>query len=99
MVPSFVLMCAQVVRAAGDAYITAATKIPRLSPAGGAQLAADAEYLANVMSALAVAPPAALAAAAALGGAPDDAVAAAAAAGGGGGGGPHDAQVRVCAWV
>jgi hypothetical protein len=45
------------VRGAGSLYADTVLTIPQLSPAGAAQLAADAEYFANVMSALAVAPP------------------------------------------
>ena len=49
-------------RAAGRLYVDAALRIPRLGAAGAQQLAADAEYFANVLSALAAAPPPALAA-------------------------------------
>jgi hypothetical protein len=54
------LSCLQVVRGAGLLYADAVLQINALSPSGGAQLAADAEYFCNVMSALAVAPPAGL---------------------------------------
>ncbi|KAI8464920.1 MAG: Golgi complex component 7-domain-containing protein [Monoraphidium minutum] len=47
----------KVVRGAGLTYADAILRIPALSAAGAAQLAADAEYFCNVMSALAVAPP------------------------------------------
>lgn len=47
----------QVVRGAGLMYADAIMHIPRLGAGGAAQLAADAEYFSNVMSALAVAPP------------------------------------------
>jgi hypothetical protein len=49
--------CAQVVRGAGSLYADTVLHIAHVSAAGAAQLAADAEYFANVMSALAVAPP------------------------------------------
>jgi hypothetical protein len=48
-------------------------QIKALSPPGGAQLAADAEYFCNVMSALAVAPPAGLITAQLFAAAPADA--------------------------
>jgi hypothetical protein len=41
-------------------YADAILRIPGLGSGGAAQLAADAEYYCNVMSALAVAPPAVL---------------------------------------
>jgi hypothetical protein len=41
-------------------YADTVLQLAQLSPAGAAQLAADAEYFCNVMSALAVAPPAEL---------------------------------------
>jgi hypothetical protein len=47
----------QVVRGAGSLYADTVLQISHVSAAGAAQLAADAEYFANVMSALAVAPP------------------------------------------
>jgi hypothetical protein len=50
----------QVVRGAGLMYADAILHIPSLGAGGAAQLAADAEYFCNVMSALAVAPPPAL---------------------------------------
>lgn len=54
------LLAAQVVRGAGSLFADTVLQIPQLSPAGAAQLAADSEYFANVMSALAVPPPAEL---------------------------------------
>lgn len=60
-VPLLLLPCVaadlQVVRGAGSLYADTVLQIPHVSAAGAAQLAADAEYFANVMSALAVAPP------------------------------------------
>ena len=50
----------QVVRGAGELYVDAVLRIPALGNGGALQLAADAEYIGNVMSALAVAAPAAL---------------------------------------
>jgi hypothetical protein len=63
----------QVVRGAGLLYADAVLQIKALSPSGGAQLAADAEYSCNVMSALAVAPPPALITAQLFAAAPADA--------------------------
>lgn len=54
------LCCLQVVRGAGLLYANTLLQIKQLSPSGAAQVAADAEYFCNVMSALAVAPPTAL---------------------------------------
>jgi hypothetical protein len=67
------LSCLQVVRGAGLLYADAVLQIRALSPSGGAQLAADAEYFCNVMSALAVAPPAGLITAQLFAAAPADA--------------------------
>lgn len=47
----------QVVSGAGQHYVDTALRIPGLSPSGCSQLSADAEYVANVLNALAVAPP------------------------------------------
>ncbi|WIA21115.1 hypothetical protein OEZ85_005432 [Tetradesmus obliquus] len=63
----------KVVRGAGLLYAEALLQIKSLSPSGGAQLAADAEYIANVMAALAVAPPPALVTAQLFAAAPADA--------------------------
>ncbi|KAF6263232.1 Golgi complex component 7-domain-containing protein [Scenedesmus sp. NREL 46B-D3] len=63
----------KVVRGAGLLYADAVLQIRGLSPSGGAQLAADAEYFCNVMSALAVAPPPALVTAQLFAAAPADA--------------------------
>jgi hypothetical protein len=48
---------AQVVHGAALLYVDTALALPRLGPRGAAQVAADAEYISNVLSALAVAPP------------------------------------------
>ncbi|WIA35926.1 hypothetical protein OEZ86_004305 [Tetradesmus obliquus] len=58
---------------AGLLYAEALLQIKTLSPSGGVQLAADAEYIANVMAALAVAPPPALVTAQLFAAAPADA--------------------------
>jgi hypothetical protein len=63
----------QVVRGAGLLYADALLQIKALSPSGAAQMAADAEYFCNVMSALAVAPPPALITAQLFAAAPADA--------------------------
>jgi hypothetical protein len=61
------------VRGAGGLYAAALLRITHLSPAGAAQLAADAEYFCNVMAALAVPPPASLMTAQLFAGTPGDA--------------------------
>ncbi|WIA41403.1 hypothetical protein OEZ86_004988 [Tetradesmus obliquus] len=63
----------KVVRGAGLLYAESLLQIKTLSASGGAQLAADAEYIANVMAALAVAPPPALVTAQLFAAAPADA--------------------------
>jgi conserved oligomeric Golgi complex subunit 7 len=47
----------QVALGAAEEYLRQLEAIPRLSAAGGAQAAADAEYFCNVLSALGVALP------------------------------------------
>lgn len=47
----------QVVTHAASLYSDATLALPRLSPAGGVQLAADVEYFCNVCTALHVEPP------------------------------------------
>jgi hypothetical protein len=49
-----------VVHGAALLYVDTALALPRLGPRGAAQVAADAEYISNVLSALAVGPPAQL---------------------------------------
>lgn len=66
---------ADVARLAGDALLGEIKNVKKLSETGAAQLAADAEYFANVVAALAPEPPAALVAVAACCAAPRDAYA------------------------
>ena len=67
---------ADVARLAGDALLLEIKNVKTLSEQGAAQLAADAEYFANVVAALAPEPPAALVAVASCCAAPRDAFAA-----------------------
>ncbi len=57
---NLLLNASQVVSGAGQRFQEHALQLASLSPTGAAQLAADAEYLANVMAALSVTPPAGL---------------------------------------
>lgn len=88
------LFAAQVVRGAGSLFADTVLQIPQLSPAGAAQLAADAEYFANVMSALAVPPPAELVTVQLFAAVPSDSFGGLAA--GAAAGGSADVKVSLC---